>query len=443
MKSLLIERIGHRSGSLRVFAVLIGLAALVTCLAPRASVPMLALLALSALPALLRGPDAERVGSRASFGFKDPLIVSALVLLLYLALNALWALDGSAAFSKVAAAAAIAAALWLANCALRRMEPAMVYLGATLLIVAVCLGAAFLATELVSGQHLKRFALNMVPALRPESAKDLTLSDGLVVRIAAYELNRNLALLIMMLWPALLVVMRHPSIQMPRWLAGALFMLVALTAFFSEHETSAIAIAFSALVFLISLYWSTGVQRGLVAVWCLGFLLAIPIAQLAYHSVELHKAPWLPATGQARIILWAYTAEKVSENPLAGIGIRSTRVLDAEQAPRAEQPEGHVFGRRSGRHAHNIFLQSWYELGLIGAALVMVFGLSVLGKISALPDGIRPYGHALFASILVFASLAWGMWQTWLLSGYALAAIYFLLAGRFAETRGELEPART
>ena len=430
MKSSLIERIGLQHRPLLAFTCLIGLAALLTCLAPRASVPLLMLLALSAVPSLLQAwqPDGARFWS----GLKDPLLASGLVLLGYLALNALWALDPAAAIAKVATVAMIAAALSLALYAVVRLEPGLMYLGATLLTAAVAVGAVFVAIEMASGQMLTRLGYNLLPVLRPGGSKDLMMSGDRVVAIAAYELNRNLALLVMMLWSALLVIMRHPRIRRPRLLAGGLFILVAVTAFYSVHETSMIALAASAAVFLLSLYWCQAVQRGLIAVWCLGFILAIPLGLLFYQTAGLHKAPWLPSTAQARIIIWGYTAEKIPENLVLGIGVRSTRVLDQARAPDAERPEGHVFARRTGRHAHNIFLQSWYELGLVGAGLVMLLGLAVLKRIATLPSELQPYGHAVFASVLVFASLAWGMWQTWLLAGYALTVVYLLLAVRFA-----------
>jgi len=413
---------------------MIGLAALLTCLAPRASVPMLLLLALLALPSTLQvwQPNLARFWS----ALKDPLIASGLILLAYLALNSLWALDPGAAVAKVATVAMIAAASALALYAVSRLEPGSLYLGATLLAVAVSAGAVLVAIELATGQIITRFSYNLLPILRPAGSKDLFMSGDRVVAIAAYELNRNLGLLIMALWSALLVVMRHPKIRQPRLLAGGLFILVAVTAFYSVHETSMIAIGVSGAVFWASLYWSRAVQRGLMAVWCLGFILAIPLGLFFYQAAGLHKAPWLPSTAQARIIIWGYTAEQIPKNPLLGVGVRSTRVLDQARAGDAERPQGHVLARRTGRHAHNIFLQSWYELGLVGAALVALFGIAVLRRISTLPSRLQPFGHAVFASVVVFASLAWGMWQTWLLAGYALTAVYLLLAVRFARERG-------
>jgi len=402
---------------------------------------MLMLLALAALPSLAQGRASG--GARSWSGLRDPLLASGLVLLGYLALNAIWALDPAAAIAKVATVAIIAAALSLALYAVGRLESGLLYLGATLLVVAVSVGAVFVAIELATGQMLTRFSYNLLPFLRPGGSKDLMMSGDRVVAIAAYELNRNLALLVMTLWSALLVVTRHPKIRMPRLLAGGLFTLVVVTALCSVHETSVIALAVSGAVFLLSSYWSRGVQRGLIAVWCLGFILAIPLGLFFYQTASLHKAPWLPSTAQARIIIWGYTAEKIPENPFFGIGVRSTRILDQARAPAAERPKGHVFARRTGRHAHNVFLQSWYELGLVGAALLMLFGLAVLKRIATLPSELQPYGHAVFASVVVFASLAWGMWQTWLLAGYGLTVVYLLLAARFAGDQSRRGSARS
>jgi O-antigen ligase len=135
----------------------------------------------------------------------------------------------------------------------------------------------------------------------------------------------------------------------------------------------------------------------------------------------------MPSSFKARIIIWEYTAERALERPWIGIGARSTRDLrQAEDL--AEKPEGFVLSRNTGIHAHNIFLQSWYELGLVGVILIAFASAMIALRISLLPLEVVPFAGATFTIFLATASVAWGMWQTWLICAVGLMAVYLRLA---------------
>ena len=110
----------------------------------------------------------------------------------------------------------------------------------------------------------------------------------------------------------------------------------------------------------------------------------IPLDFLAFKA-ELHQADWLPKSARARIIIWEYTAERVLENPVLGIGANSTPAVKAKAVAAPEKPEGFVFRRTTGQHAHNLFLQSWYELGLFGTILVAIAGAAAALRLLLLP----------------------------------------------------------
>ena len=91
--------------------------------------------------------------------------------------------------------------------------------------------------------------------------------------------------------------------------------------------------------------------------------------------------------------------------------------------------EKEVYDRRPGQHAHNMFLQSWFELGLMGVALIMWTGIAVLRSVAHLAPRAQPFALGLFASFFLTQSFAWGMWQSWYLSTIALtSALLWLIA---------------
>jgi O-antigen ligase len=209
-----------------------------------------------------------------------------------------------------------------------------------------------------------------------------------------------------------------------------LVVAIAAPIFLSDRMSSQLALVSSLVVFPLAYIWRRAVVRVLAALWCLGFVLILPAAFLAYKA-DLHLATWVPESARARMIIWEFTAERVLERPWLGIGAGSTPALRVPRGE-AEQPEGFVFPRTTGAHAHNLFLQTWYELGLVGAILVAIAGALLVLRISLLPVEAQPFAAATFTVFLTTVSTSWGMWQVWLVCGIGLMLLYLLIAARAA-----------
>ena len=307
-------------------------------------------------------------------------------------------------------------------------------------LIAFLLGLAFLCVEEVTGHFIKRMLFGLSPYVRP-SAKHVgvTVPDGAgeVFAIAAYITNRNMAALTLVLWPMLLLAWSLAGVAR-RWLAViGILAVVAVTVGLSQHDTSLLALAVAVPCALLCA-WRPRIALVLVgAGWLVVTLLIVPIADWGYRTMQLHQATWLPHTGRQRIILWGYTAEQVKRHPLLGVGTDSTKPLDARRGPQVEQPPGYVYQLRTGPHAHNVYLQAWYELGLPGAALLCAFGLALLQALSHTAMTARPFLLAAFVSAAITASLSWGLWQAWFMGAFAFAAILATLAAELDRRRSE------
>ena len=86
------------------------------------------------------------------------------------------------------------------------------------------------------------------------------------------------------------------------------------------------------------------------------------------------------------------------------------------------------FGWRAGAHAHNAFLQTWYELGAVGVILFMVTCSAVILSLGRLPRDTQRFALAQVAAFFAIVAFAWGMWQGWLMALTGLAALYIALA---------------
>ena len=405
------------------------LASFIVLIAPLATVPALVVLSIAVIGiSLLQGQSAKKL-----FRF-DPALGLFALLALYLLVNATWSLDPESALGKAAWFALVVLLAFAASRAVSSFDDGQSRVAAQAFLAGLSAGLAFILIELVTDRAITRFLYNVFPFMRA-GPKNLFMVDGKVVRISNFELNRNLGVLLLLLWPGLLCMWKLRARLKP----ALLFLGVTAAVLLSPHETSQIALAASVVTFLAVLAAPTLARRGAILIWSLAFVLAVPLAALAYQA-SLHQTEWLPHSARARIVLWGYTAEKIPETPLLGIGLGSMRELDARVrddpnavviADTVEPGKTFVWGK--GPHAHNGFLQAWYELGAVGAALLLAAGLGVLWSIARLPAQAQPYVLAQFAAYLVIAAFGWGIWQSWLMALTGLAPIYAVMAARFAE----------
>ena len=142
-------------------------------------------------------------------------------------------------------------------------------------------------------------------------------------------------------------------------------------------------------------------------------------------------------SARARIIIWSFTAHEYIKNPIFGVGALSTQIAsDADAETAGEKPADHVLPPQTARHGHNIFLQSWYELGAIGALLLMATGLAFLSRINALAIQARPYAVASFGVATILAGFTWGMWQVWYIAMFAFGLALVQIASHQSSGKG-------
>ena len=136
------------------------------------------------------------------------------------------------------------------------------------------------------------------------------------------------------------------------------------------------------------------------------------------------------ALGRGELVELSFAHRFVHALGRLGIGADSTPAVKAERTTPPEQPEGFVIKRTTGQHAHNLFLQTWYELGVFGVILVAIAGAAIVSRILLLPALVQPYAAAAFTIVAAIATFAWGVWQVWLVCAVALLPVYLLMAAR-------------
>jgi O-antigen ligase len=434
MSSSADGRAGEPLKSAPLISTVFFVAPLATAIAPRLTPFFLPIIGLALIAAALR----QRVAWRLLVQPNAALIALGAVAL-YAALSTIWAADPGEAATKGAVLLGIAFLVFASTAALATLNERQVRRASIAFLAGASLAAIFVTIELLTDGAVTRAAMNSIALLKPERAKHVTMSKGLVMKMNLSKFNQNVAMLSLQLWPGLLALRAIATGLRRIVLMIVFFLLMAVPIAISEHDSSQVALVISLLVVPLMRQWPRPTVRVLAIAWCVGFVLVLPLDFLAYKA-ELYKATWLPSSARARIIIWEYTAERTLEHPWLGIGADSTATVKAERATPPEQPKGYVIRRTTGQHAHDLFLQTWYELGLFGAILVAIAGAAVALRIPLLPREAQACAAACFTTFAAIAAFAWGIWQVWLMCAVALMPLYLALAAARFRTTGDALP---
>ena len=358
-----------------------------------------------------------------------PALAACVMFAAYVFLNATWSADPLAGVGKASLLLGLILITFASVEAASSLEKATLRRAAIAFAAGALFGALFIMVELLTRGVVTRTVMAWMPYL--SSPKHFKKLDGVLIALKLSKLDQNANLALFHLWPGLLALMALAS---TRRLAAMVLYFVAMAAVIvlSEHDSSQVALIASSLVLILAWTWRTAVIRALAVLWCVAFVFVLPLSFAAYDS-GLHFANWLPNSARARVILWEFTAEQALKRPLLGIGVDSTPRLRDQQQKSSARPEGFIYQRTTGHHAHSIFLQSWYELGAVGVLLLAIAGAAVVLLIFFLPVSGQPFAAAAFAAFAIVGAFAWGMWQSWFLCATALLPLYLRVAAATAE----------
>jgi O-antigen ligase len=415
---------GGRKAELALTTLLF-LAPLATAAAPRLTWLFLLLVAGGLLLGAWR-----RTGDWRQLFQPHPVFMAALAVVLYAFLSAAWSPDPGGTLGKAALLLGAVLLTFAGGNAAAAWDKAELRRASLAFALGALLGALYILAGILTRDSLRRAAESVVTLLSPDSGAPAS------TKFKPEFLRRSVTMLVLHLWPALLAV--TALVRPSRRLAFTLlvFAAVSIPVFFSGRESAQLALVGSVLAFVLASVWRRGMPRLLAAAWCLAFVAVLPLTLSAYQA-EWHMEESLPKSARARVILWGHTAERVFENPWIGVGADATAEITKRSV--ADQPKGYIAPRTTGPHAHNLFLQIWFELGLVGAVLAAIAGAAIALRIASLSPEVRPFAAATFATFGISVAFAWGIWQTWLICGVALAALYLLVTARAAGPGGEAD----
>ena len=219
-----------------------------------------------------------------------------------------------------------------------------------------------------------------------------------------------------LIWPVIGIL----RVRTGRWVWPLLVGVVAAgVALALPQASSIVAFALGGVVFGIA-------YRSRMILTAVGVLFAVYLLSAPFISVYAVNLDTVGASGQAlptswqhRLEIWRFTATKAMERPLFGHGFDASREIGrAANTVQLWNPDG------SGRnytekglplHPHNIALQIWLEIGLVGLVIVLGGVLLTLNWIRhrTTESLSRAVAAAGFTAFFVIELLAYGVWQSW------------------------------
>jgi len=260
------------------------------------------------------------------------------------------------------------------------------------------LGVVLLLIDAVSGFGLSLWGDPVVAGEDPVQRR----SD------AEMNLGRGQVSYAVLLWPII-------ALLITRVKRGWMFALAAVLCLMVSAQFNNLSIVIPTLIL-------AGIFAGLAYLRPkLGLLLAfaLAIASVAFAPslgvlsslIDLELMRKLPLSWEHRLRMWAYSWELIQESPLFGHGFDSSRFYDDLKF---RTPDGRDLTVMS-MHPHNIGLQIWLEIGVIGVLLAV--GLLVsLARMSLKICATSAQSFAIAGLVVTVATsgaVTIGVWQHW------------------------------
>jgi O-antigen ligase len=157
----------------------------------------------------------------------------------------------------------------------------------------------------------------------------------------------------------------------------------------------------------------------------LAFVFILPLSILAYDHGGT-TAHWIKHSGQHRVEIWHFAAERALDKPLLGWGFNASRYIPNGNEVSHFLPAGQSI---IPLHPHDAFLQVWLELGAIGAIIVGAMLLLTLRIVDQWPAAVARFTLPGYAAGLVIAGLAFGIWQSWWMATLAFSVATYRMIG--------------
>lgn len=391
---------------------------------------MLAVLVPLSTPILLGGSMlmplllADRAELGKQFWKIGPATVLMLVICLYVAVNASWSPASRNAAMAVGMVVLATLAAHVGSVAFPLMRAEQVDALRRGLVIGLLVGLAILAFEYLTRMSGQRAFESLLHAL---GVRGVRIETGTWLHPRNQGMTRSLGFVVPIVWIGLAACLRIERADSKS--AGALmFGLAAVSVLVSPSATAKIGLTAGAIAALGALWFPRLTLAGLTAAWVFLCAAIVPVAHLLYR-LKLYDAAWIHETGRHRIAIWGATSDWYWSAPIFGAGIASAREQPALDAAHADSLRNLGQTAKLNWHAHNGYLQVWYEAGAVGGLLFMLLGLVLLHAVRRSDTAIKPLLIGAFASFTFFIATGFSIWAAWYIGALGMVIVSAQLTG--------------
>ena len=357
-----------------------------------------------------------------------PLFAALLAFAAYVLTSSLWSGSPQTALGKGLLVILLILSVRFARLLFDLTTPLQLHRSARGIMAGLLIGLIFPVIEYLTDHSILSFVAGVFPGL--------VSTVGETTQIPDYHNNANMTAIILFFWPTLLVAGSWKNKQTKSLFTVVLLAAILLLLFWTHSATAQAAFVLGCVAFGFARFAQAKVDLIARILWTMIVVGIIPII-MAVHFVGVQNLANLPFSFRDRIHIWNYTAHQTLKNPLLGIGVRTSRKDYSERKPDFVPTKPGQTIDRPGWHSHNMFLQTWYNLGAAGALLLLIAGLFILSAIRNQSLHFRPFAYATFASVCLVAAVGYGMWQSWLLSCFAWSTVFLMIGQRYSEKMDE------
>lgn len=351
---------------------------------------------------------------RLSFPFVLLLLFTA-----YGALSALWAPEPEAALKQAAQFLAVFLPAGLLMHALTRLNFDEARAAAHGLVIGVCLALLVFAVDVLSdGALYKAVQGSFYTLIRPEAPLDT--SENVI--------NRRAVPAALFVWP-LAAWLWH---RVTRGWALAVVLALTLVVLPSSSQAVAVAMPVGLAVLLLAMWRPKLAEPIAIAIPLLLLPAALPLAW-ALDVLGAADWSWLPYSAKVRAEAWPLIADLTAQRWFSGWGLEASRSLPAVME--MAEPTGRPALVEVPMHPHHFYLQIWFELGIVGAAILLVATLAAALPLRRLAAPLHACGLALLATFCSGVAVSFGGWQTWLLACFFTAVAGMVVMTRLLDAR--------
>lgn len=216
------------------------------------------------------------------------------------------------------------------------------------------------------------------------------------------------------------------GLRFERALACLLGLVVTILVFVSDSEAAKLGL----VVMAVARLGFAVAPRLALAVIAAAFLATMVLAPVIGPALEARVPASLKSrlqpSHEVRIDIWESFGEAAMLRPLSGFGFNASATLQDNPVAQGVSPPRRAM--LAIGHPHSAPLQAWVDTGAVGAGVLALAGLLLLGRLRRLPPARAAMPVAFFAGAFAIGVVAHGAWQGWWIAVLTLAALLFSAA---------------